>query len=191
MAKGHGKGSGFERDICKRLSLWWTGGQQDDIFWRIGGSGGRATNRSKKNKSTAGQYGDIQATDPIGQQLIDFTTFECKTGYGNSHLGELIDCQERHNPLYKQFIKQAEEEHRHAKSFTWTLIARRKGRDILIIFPYNILSILKILLKSLSSYAVIKYEDRKGAVVAFPFNDFIKLANPEDIILWMRKFKDD
>ncbi len=59
------KGSNFEREICKLLSLWWTNDKRDDIFWRTSGSGARATTRSKTKQKTFGQYGDVQATDPI------------------------------------------------------------------------------------------------------------------------------
>ena len=67
---GHAKGSQFERTVCKDLSLWWTKGKRDDVFWRTSGSGARAKTRSKTGEKTFGQYGDVQATDPIGQPLI-------------------------------------------------------------------------------------------------------------------------
>ena len=80
-SKASTKGSAFERQICKELSLWWTYEDRDDIFWRTSNSGGRAIRRSKKKKQTFGQYGDIQAVDPIGQPLMDVLTFELKCGY--------------------------------------------------------------------------------------------------------------
>ena len=81
MTKGSIKGFSFEREICKELSLWWTEGERDDIFWRTSGSGGRATERLKKGKLTANSYGDVMAIDPIGQPLIDFCFIELKRGY--------------------------------------------------------------------------------------------------------------
>ena len=36
------KGSEFEREMCKCLSLWWTDSKRDDVFWRSAQSGGRA-----------------------------------------------------------------------------------------------------------------------------------------------------
>ncbi|MBM3120244.1 MAG: hypothetical protein FJ006_12010, partial [Chloroflexi bacterium] len=58
------KGASFERDISRQLSLWWTHGERDDVFWRSSMSGGRATVRAKKGQKTAYQNGDITATDP-------------------------------------------------------------------------------------------------------------------------------
>lgn len=83
---GHAKGSSYERDIAKRLSLWWTRDlpePRDDIFWRTSGSGARATSRSKIKKKTAYEYGDITFTDPIGKPFIDCFLIECKCGYSD------------------------------------------------------------------------------------------------------------
>ena len=86
-----GKGAKFEREISKALSRWWTEGERDDIFWRTSQSGGRATTRKKQGKSTKNQDGDICATDPIGQPLLDITTIELKVGYKSWNIKELND----------------------------------------------------------------------------------------------------
>ena len=55
MRKGGGKakGSSFERLICKELSLWITGGEHQDVFWRSAMSGGRSTVAMKKGDKLA------------------------------------------------------------------------------------------------------------------------------------------
>lgn len=88
---GSSKGSSFEREICKLLSLWWTSGERDDIFWRTAGSGGRATNRMKRGMSTSGAYGDLTFVDPIGADLLKLFCFELKRGYGQWCVLDLID----------------------------------------------------------------------------------------------------
>jgi hypothetical protein len=78
------KGSEYEREMCKRLSKWWTQGYneiRDDIFWRTSQSGGRATTRAKQNISTAYSYGDVTFIDPAGQPFIDSCLLELKRGY--------------------------------------------------------------------------------------------------------------
>jgi hypothetical protein len=142
MKKGasKNKGGAFERLICKKLSLWWTKDKRDDVFTRTASSGGRATQRSKKNKSTFGQYGDIQAADPIGQPLIDLCTIECKDGYATYSIADLMDKEPRHNPLYEQFIRQARKSNFESDSAYWLLIARRKGRQIMIFMPETLWS---------------------------------------------------
>ena len=76
------KGGAYELEIARDLSLWYTEGKRDDIFFRSHSSGARATMRSKSGKRTKGQYGDLCASDPIGEPLIKVWTGECKSGYG-------------------------------------------------------------------------------------------------------------
>ncbi|MEK0338471.1 MAG: hypothetical protein QQN41_13665, partial [Nitrosopumilus sp.] len=117
MGASH-KGSQFERDICSKLSLWWTKGKSDDVFWRTPGSGARAKVRYKKGKSSIG-VGDVQATDPIGQPLIDLCTIEIKKGYFKHTYFDLIDKlpNETKQP-YRQFIQQARDQQKEAKTFS-------------------------------------------------------------------------
>lgn len=75
---GKAKGSAFERDICRRLSLWVSNGQHVDLFWRSAMSGGRATVQRKKGVSIR-QSGDITAVAPEGHALTDRFYIECKS----------------------------------------------------------------------------------------------------------------
>lgn len=140
MKKGAGKAKGgaFERLICKKLSLWWTNGKRDDVFFRTASSGGRATQRSKQGKKTFGQYGDIQAADPIGQPLIDLCVIECKNGYASHSIADLLDKEPRHKPAYEDFIKQARNSCTDSEANYWMLIARRRGRQIMVYMPSSL-----------------------------------------------------
>lgn len=75
---GKRKGSAFEREICKRLSMWVSGGKKTDLFWRSAMSGGRATVARKSGKVVR-QAGDICATTPEGHVLTDAWYLECKS----------------------------------------------------------------------------------------------------------------
>ncbi len=135
------KGSQFEREICKQLSLWWTNGERDDVFWRTSSSGGRATQRTKQNKSTFGQYGDVQATDPIGQRLIDIICIELKRGYPKATFSDWFDRKSVNKKIQKvdktnivSFIVQAETQAYNADADTaikhcWWLIHKRDRRE--------------------------------------------------------------
>ena len=81
MVNGSAKGSAFERSVCKTLSLWFSKGKRDDLFWRTSGSGARATVRGKKGKSTISGHGDIEATCSEGKLLTEWTCWELKCGY--------------------------------------------------------------------------------------------------------------
>lgn len=75
------KGEGFEREISKDLSLWWSREERDDIFWRSSQSGGRAKSRAIAGLNTAYSYGDISFLDPIGKPLLERVVIEVKRGY--------------------------------------------------------------------------------------------------------------
>jgi hypothetical protein len=75
---GKSKGAGFERVVCKLLSLWISKGKRKDCFWRSAMSGGRATLGKKRGEDLAHQAGDICAVHPMGHALTDSYFIECK-----------------------------------------------------------------------------------------------------------------
>ncbi len=175
------KGSNFEREICKLLSLWWTNNKRDDVFWRTSGSGARATTRSKIKQKTFGQYGDVQATDPIGQPLIDLCTIEIKRGYSKSTFADLIEESQTANAkpcMYAKFIQQARQDHNKAGSFSWMLIIKRDRRKPIIIIPYTMFYSFQRWsadLGKLKKYAVLnlpKIKKRKRIFI-YPLEDFL------------------
>lgn len=80
MTNGKQKGSAFERLVCKRLSLWITQGQQEDVFWRSAMSGGRATNMRARRHWVHGGHatGDICAVGEVGHEFTDTWFIELK-----------------------------------------------------------------------------------------------------------------
>lgn len=75
------KGPRHERNFAKRLSLWWTNGKRNDIFWRTSSSGARATVRAKQGLKTADSYGDIKAEHISGKPLTSQSIWSLKKGY--------------------------------------------------------------------------------------------------------------
>lgn len=137
------KGGPFEREICHALSSWWSGGTRDDIFWRSSGSGGRATMRGRKGKSTFGSYGDVAAVDPIGRPLLELCTIEMKRGYSRLSAMDLIDAgaQKKKNG-FEEFVQQAVTEHEAAGSVGWLLIHRRDKRRAVAYLPSHVFKAL-------------------------------------------------
>lgn len=137
------KGGNYEREFSKKLSLWWTGGASDAVFWRTSNSGGRATVRANKGGSTLNQHGDICATDPIGDPLMQVVTFELKRGYSNNNLFNLVDkpkiCVQQQ---WEEWIQKAERDHLAAGSFSWAIVARRDGKPEMIVMPRELADIL-------------------------------------------------
>lgn len=135
---GKAKGNGFEREICTLLSKWWTEEERDDIFWRSTISGGRATRRAKSGKRTEGQYGDVQAVDPIGLPLTRLLTIEIKRGYKNASFGDLLDLGPKKKTIWHDWVEQARRESEQAKSFAWLLIVKRDFRQTVVVGPVGL-----------------------------------------------------
>ena len=132
MAKGHGKGGQFERDVCRQLSLWWSDGTNDDWFWRSSQSGGRATQRAKKGQTTINAAGDIAAQCGEAQVLLDYVTLELKRGYPRISVADLY---EKTSGGFYDFIDQAKRSASLAGSPYWCVIHKRDRRDAVIVLP--------------------------------------------------------
>lgn len=142
---GSGKGSEYEREMCKLLSMWWTGEARDDVFWRSSGSGGRAKARGRAGVATMGQHGDVSATDPIGQPLIDLLTIEIKRGYSEYTVQDMFDRQpEGGVQVWEGWCQQAMESAAQAGSISWMLITRRDRRVPLAWVPAKVFKKLRL-----------------------------------------------
>lgn len=142
------KGSQFEREIPILLSLWWSHGNRDDIFWRRD-SGARAKYRSRAGKHTFGAHGDIIAADPIGVPLTNLLTIELKRGYGKWSFLDVLDRPRlkkgqknitRQN--YEKFMMQVCEDCSVANTYP-ALIAKRDMRQAIISIPTTLFSDIK------------------------------------------------
>ena len=195
MAKSN-KGSSFERDICKKLSLWWSNNTDDDIFWRTSGSGARAKTRSKKSLSTFGQAGDVQATNPIGQPLIDLCSIELKRGYSKHTIADILDApNDAKEQMYESFINQAITDSQNAKAKTWLLIVKRDRREALIFIPYDFhynLTQIGIEKGESNAYAFISFTGKNKQhyrIFVCHLNEFLSVVPPEHILKLHEKLK--
>lgn len=130
------KGSQFEREFCRRLSEWWSDGEHDDLFWRSSQSGGRATVRRRKGKSTRGHCGDITATDSVGEPLLKLVTFELKRGYGRATIHDLLDQPDTaKEQTWGAWLKQARAAALNAGTPYAIVVHKRDRRRAVIFFP--------------------------------------------------------
>jgi hypothetical protein len=102
------KGDSFERLVPRQLSLWFTHGKRDDLYWRK-----KNRNRRDGNKY---QLGDIICETSEGRELTQLFNIELKTGYSKSRSGttkvknvpwdllDLIDYTIRKNQKVKNFV---------------------------------------------------------------------------------------
>lgn len=132
------KGSDFERHVCKELSLWWSGGDRDDMFWRTAGSGARSTVRAKKGVVTFNQCGDVAATDPDSVLFIKAFAVELKRGYPRATPVDLLDHGKRKQPqVYDIWLWKVIKEAREAGRPGWMIIHRRDGKESMVWVELN------------------------------------------------------
>ncbi len=198
MSKGKSKGNAFERLISTKLSDWWTEGVRSDIFWRSTNSGGRATVRSKKGKSTAKQHGDICAIDPIGEPLLKVVAIELKRGYNAFSLADLLDKPKNGSKqTYENWIEQAEQARANSGALYWMIIAKRDRREPIIIMPmelkYELLSV-KVYFDYDAPYMEMEVPWGKEdwlTICAFGFEQFLKYITPLKILDLAEDFVND
>jgi hypothetical protein len=177
-----GKGSAYEREFCKALSLWWTDGHYDDCFWRTSQSGGRATTRRKKGKSTRGHVGDICATDEEGIVLLQYITFELKRGYSKHTVHDLIDKPDKAaEQEIEKWLAQARRARRHAKSVYWLVVSRRDRREPLMFAPVGLFDRLGI-----TPAASVTYRTKRRKVLTFQIALLARLWNVDTRMLKKR-----
>jgi len=135
--RGKPKGGKFEREICKKLSLWITNGDKEDCLWRSAISGGRATVAHRKGKEVR-QGGDICSVSPEGHQLTDHWFIECK----NVQRLYLDQWLIKGTGLFSKFwMKCRNEAKRHGRAPV--IIAKQNGWPTLIIGPTDLLLHIK------------------------------------------------
>jgi hypothetical protein len=140
MAKSS-KGAAFERTVCSQLSLWWTqdlNPPRDDVFWRTSQSGGRATERMKKNVTTAYSSGDVTFIDPIGQPFIDALMIELKRGYTSEiAILDFLDKSKGQPILAKWWDKAVKEKTEAGRKYPM-LIFKRDRHKICMLLSMNL-----------------------------------------------------
>jgi len=131
--KGRGRGHNYERIISRALSLWVTGGERDDCYWRSSGSGGRFS----RGKASSYASGDITCEHPIGQELLEVFNIETKR-YDKLDLFDLIEPYKKRkkgNPIpndIKQFWDQCERDAKLAGKNPWLIMKRNFYLDYMI-----------------------------------------------------------
>lgn len=193
------KGGQFERMLCKDLSLWWTGGEDESCFWRTSMSGGRSTVRHRKGKQTRGHCGDICSTDHEGAPLTDLVTIEAKRGISKATIHDLLDKKaDAKQQTYEEWCYQALNAAARAKTRYWMIVHRRDKRDALVLVHFDLftfLSRLACFYDTFISYAIVstkmrgkeKTTNNRFEFVVMKLDDFFACVDPGDILLIHRK----
>ena len=126
------KGSSFEREMSRLLSLWWTNGKRDDAIWRSASSGALTT--VGKGRYLA-HTGDFAATDGDAELLFKHVIIEAKRGYNRCSMQDMLDVPYRvmdKNPVWQMQYKlgQACQEQQKEGLLLW----KRDRRELLVFY---------------------------------------------------------
>jgi hypothetical protein len=130
---GSNKGSSFERDICKRFSLWISENARDDIFWRTAGSGARATNRKRRGQTTCNSEGDMGCLDAEFSWFTDSVLIECKRGYNSWRIDDALMSKIPKGGVWAIWNRLAKDACESNKSPL--LVLKQDRRPVLFFFP--------------------------------------------------------
>lgn len=178
------RGGDYEREICRKLSSWWLGKQvnRDLVFWRTQSSGGRATIRARTGKGTCiAHCGDIYAMDPIGAALTNLITWELKLGSREANLHDIIDAPGEALQDYQQWIKQAEESSRNARTPYWAIVHHKSRRLDVMTMPASLWKFLGCSELTVLGPVLYMTLPDSGKIVAVQFDEFLRGVTPKEI----------
>lgn len=182
MRKGGSKpkGGAAEREVARLLSLWWTDGETDDIFYLTAGSGARQTVRRKQQKETANSAGDLSYLDVSGKLLIDHFLFEIKRGYNKIlDIMSIADASTaRKADIILHWLEKAEEERRDNKRSFVALIIRRDYKEYCITIPVELVTHLSQFAALPTPVKTLRLQER---YLMMPLQEFFLWVQPHQL----------
>lgn len=167
---GKSKGSEWERQICKELSVWIQGTEKPYLFWRTPLSGGMAT-ISELNKDMSG---DIRSISPKSEWWP--FSVECKTGYPKTSFWQHFKNIKNFN--IKDFWVQCTEDAKKPGKYPM-LIYRKKNQKPIVGINKIVDNLLRNKIKKLNSMEICWID--LESVTFYNMKDFFEVVNPNDI----------
>ena len=175
---GKAKGSQWERDCGKAISLWLTHGERPDIMSRNVLSGGSFTNAENAGKVSSRMPGDMMAAHPLAFRFLSHFSIECK------HLKSLnLDAylfDPRMQTPFGHIITLAR---RQAQSINlqYMVIAKQNNREAVIFMEYSIgFHVLNNPKKTARTRLQPMYHGlHKDTVFMMRFKDFLAWTDPD------------
>lgn len=181
------KGSSFERDVCRRLTHWWTSDPAADVlYWRTSQSGGRATTRKKAGKVTnRAHHGDIYALGEVGAELTKLIAWELKNGYKRASLHDVLARRDiSAQQTYEEWIKQASTAAQLGGAAYWAIVHRKGFSEDILTIPYDLWKALDCSTTTIRPPVfdmTIMLEEHGIRIVSMRFEEFLKGVSPVEI----------
>ena len=173
MKNPKAKGSGYEREVGEKISLWLSHGEHKHLLCRTVGSGAQFTTSAKK-MIQAGQAGDLMAQDEKAFAFFEKVIIEAKFWKDL----QLIRFLAEEGELYAALLKVKRESEQVGKK--WFLICRQNRRNDLLFIPAEAFNSYW--------YSRIKWHSLfSGTVYMFLLKDFLGVVEPEIFINQQRE----
>ena len=103
------------------------------------------TTRQKRGRTAFGQHGDIQATDPIGQPLVDVFSIEAKRGYKEACFWDVFNsaARGRASKPWERWFAQSIEAKQHSGALSAMLIHKTDRKRTMVFFEYKTFKLLR------------------------------------------------
>ena len=176
MSNGKSKGSGFEREISRKLTQWLTGQEKELAFWRAPGSGSVGT----ANPGTKELSGDIMALNPNAAKITDILSFELKTGYEGASFDLHLKCN-KNEPL-KAFWEQSVKDAKRADKEPVVIFRKKRMPNIWCAISENLFKKFYNGLKEKRIIMLTWGNDSLPAVIFMNLEDFLGVIHPELLI---------
>jgi len=188
MRKGGGKekGSAWERECGKLISLWLTHGERGDIMSRNVLSGGSFTSAENAGKLSSRMPGDIMAANPLAFRFLSRFSVECKHLKDIGLLQYMLDPRQQ-NPL--AIIIALARRQAKAIECEFMVIAKQNRHDAIVIIDGTVGEHMMLCMQKRGARTALHpmhHYLHKGNVCVLRFVDMLKLIDP-DLLLAERK----
>ena len=176
---GKSKGSAWEREVGKLLSLWLTNAERPDIFSRNVLSGGSFTLAEAAGKQSSRMAGDLMAAHPLAFRFLSRFSVECKH-LANIGLDAFIFDPRMMSPL-GHIIRQARRQARYTDA-EYMIVAKQNRQDALVMVDGQIGKQMLEALKTTGNRAALKpmhHFFHGDQIFAMRFRDMLVRVNPD------------
>lgn len=129
------KGSLFEREVGKNLSLWLTEGEQSNIFSRNVLSGGGFTITAKTGIETPNIPGDLMAASPLAFEFLSMFSIECKH---RADIGIDVYLRDTKGTSFLSKTIKHTKEQAELHNLSWMVIAKQNRCDTMVFMEHGI-----------------------------------------------------
>jgi len=188
VRKGGGKekGSAWERECGKLISLWLTHGERGDIMARNVLSGGSFTTAENAGKVSSRMPGDMMAAHPLAFRFLSRFSVECKHLKDIGLLQFVLDPRQQNSLALIIALAR-----RQAKAIDceFMVIAKQNRHDAVVFVDGAVGELMMQCLQQRGTRTMLHpmyHFLHKGKIFALRFNDMLRTINP-DLLLAERK----